>query len=47
MLIQEDEVFLVLEIKVHEIKGFCHVYKKDDRIIVENPKVVLGKTDAL
>jgi len=47
MQIPVDEVILVLEIKVHEIKGFCPVYKKDDRIIIEDPKIVLDKTDAL
>ncbi len=47
MQIPVDEVILVLEIKVHEIKGFCPVYKKDDRIIIEDPKIVLNKTDAL
>ena len=37
----------MLEIKVHQIKGFCPVYKKGDRITVEDPEIVLDKTDAL
>ena len=37
----------VLEIKVHQIKGFCPVYKKGDRITVDDPEIVLDKTDAL
>lgn len=37
----------MLEIKVYEIKGFCAVYKKGDRILVDGPEIVLDKTDAL
>jgi len=37
----------MLEIKVHQIKGFCPVYKKGDRITVDDPEIVLDKTDAL
>jgi len=37
----------VLEIKVHQINGFCPVYKKGDRITVDDPEIVLNKTDAL
>ena len=47
MPIKEFEVVFILEITVHEIMGFCPVYKKDDRIIIDDPKVVLDKTDAL
>ena len=47
MLVEEDEVASILEIKVHKIKGYCPVYKKDDRIIIDDPEVVLDKTDAL
>jgi uncharacterized repeat protein (TIGR04076 family) len=37
----------MLEITVHDIKGFCPVYKKDDKIVIDGPKIVLDKTDAL
>ncbi len=37
----------MLEITVHDIKGFCPVYKKDDKIVIGGPKIVLDKTDAL
>jgi len=37
----------LLEIKVHEIRGICPVYKEGDRIIVNDPQIVLEKTDAL
>jgi uncharacterized repeat protein (TIGR04076 family) len=37
----------LLEIKVVEIRGSCPVYKVGDRILVNDPKIVLEKTDAL
>lgn len=37
----------MLEIKVHQIKGFCPVYKKGDRITIDSPEIVVDKTDAL
>jgi len=37
----------MLEITVHEIRGFCPVYKKGDKIIIDDPEIVLNKTDAL
>ena len=37
----------MLEIKVHEIRGNCPIYKVGDRITIDDPKVVLDKTDAL
>jgi uncharacterized repeat protein (TIGR04076 family) len=37
----------MLEIIVHEIKGHCPVFKKGDRITIEDPKIILDKTDAL
>jgi dTDP-glucose 4,6-dehydratase len=37
----------MLEIVVHEIRGYCPVYKKGDRILIEDPEIVLEKTDAL
>ena len=36
-----------LEFVVHEIKGFCPIYKKGDKITIEDPEIVLDKTDAL
>lgn len=37
----------MLEILVYEIRGECPVYKKGDKIIVKDPEIDLGKTDAL
>ena len=37
----------MLEILVHEIRGKCPVHKVGDRIIVNNPRIVLDSTDAL
>ncbi len=37
----------MLEIKVCEIRGTCPVYKVGDRIVIDDPKILLGKTDAL
>lgn len=37
----------MLEIVVHEIRGRCPVYKVGDRIMVDDPKILLEKTDAL
>lgn len=37
----------MLEIEVHEIRGTCPVYKKGNRIMIGNPKIVLNETDAL
>ena len=37
----------LLEIVVHEIKGSCPVYKIGDRILIEDPRILLEKTDAL
>lgn len=41
------EAWSILEIKVHEIKGLCPVYKKGDRIVVDDQGIVLEKNDAL
>ena len=35
------------EIKVCEVRGNCPVYKVGDRIVIDDPKIVLEKTDAL
>lgn len=32
---------------VHEIRGKCPVYKVGDKIIIDDPKILLKKTDAL
>ena len=37
----------MLEIVVHEVKGKCPVYKVGDKIIIDDPKIILEKTDAL
>ena len=37
----------MLEIEVHEIIGYCPVYKKGDKIVIDDPEIVLEKTDAL
>lgn len=36
-----------LEIKVREIKGRYPVYKVGDKIVIDDPRVLLDKTDAL
>ena len=30
---------IMLEITVHDIKGHCPVYKKGDRIVIQNPQI--------
>ncbi|MCK4331821.1 MAG: TIGR04076 family protein [Dehalococcoidia bacterium] len=37
----------MLEIRVCEIKGKCPVYKIGDKIVIDDPKILLDKTDAL
>jgi len=37
----------LLEIVVHDIRGRCPVYKVGDRIMIDDPRILLGKTDAL
>jgi len=37
----------VIEIEVCEVRGHCPVYKVGDKITVDDPKIVLEKTDAL
>ena len=37
----------MLEIEVCEVRGKCPVYKVGDKIVVEDPEIVLEKTDAL
>jgi len=37
----------MLEVRVCEIKGNCPVYKIGDKIVIDDPKILLDKTDAL
>jgi uncharacterized repeat protein (TIGR04076 family) len=37
----------MLEIEVCEIRGRCPVHKVGDRIVIDDPAIVLDKTDAL
>ena len=37
----------MLEIKVREIRDKCPVYNVGDRIVIDDPKILLDKTNAL
>ena len=37
----------MLEIEVYEIRGKCPVHKIGDKIVIDDPKIVLNQTDAL
>ena len=37
----------MLEIEVVEIRGSCPVHRVGDRLLIDDPKIVLEKTDAL
>jgi uncharacterized repeat protein (TIGR04076 family) len=37
----------MLKITVHDIKGHCPVYRVGDKIVIQNPQIILEKTDAL
>src|SRR3972149_2189826 len=37
----------MLEIEVCEIKGKCPVHKVGDKIVIDDPKILLHETDAL
>ena len=37
----------MLEIKVWKITGICPVYKVGDKIVIDDPKILLNKTDAI
>jgi len=37
----------VLEIEVCEIRGYCPVHKVGDKIVADDPEIILGKTDTL
>ena len=44
---REGEGDNMLEIVVHEIRGYCPVYKVGDKIVIDDPEIVLERTDAL
>jgi len=37
----------MLEIEVCEVRGKCPVHKVGDRIVIDDPKIILERTDAL
>ncbi len=37
----------MLEITVHEVRGECPVHKAGDRIVINDPEIVVSETDAL
>lgn len=37
----------MLEIEVVEVRGYCPVYKIGDKIVIDDPEIVLEETDAL
>ena len=37
----------MLEIEVCEVKGYCPVHKVGDKMVIDGPKIVLEKTDAV
>lgn len=37
----------MLVIEVHEIRGRCPVYKVGNKIVIDDPKILLDQTDAL
>ena len=37
----------MLEIIVHEIRGRCPVYKVGDRMLIDDPRILVDKTDAI
>ena len=37
----------MLEIEVVEVRGYCPVHKVGDKIVIDDPKIVLEKTDSL
>jgi uncharacterized repeat protein (TIGR04076 family) len=37
----------MLEIEVVEVRGYCPVYKVGDKMVIDDPKIVLDETDAL
>ena len=37
----------MLEIRVCEIRGTCPVYKVGDRVVIDGPRILLDRTDAV
>jgi len=37
----------LLEIVAHEIRGSCPVYKVGDKMLIDDPRVLVDKTDAI
>lgn len=37
----------MLEIVVHQIRGKCPVYKVGDRMMIDDPRILVDKTDAI
>lgn len=37
----------MLEVEVVEVRGHCPVYKVGDKVVIDDPEIVLEKTDAL
>ena len=37
----------MLEIIVHEIRGRCPVYKVGDKMLIDDPRILVDKTDAI
>lgn len=37
----------MLKIEVCEVRGYCPVYKIGDKMVIDDPKIVLEETDAL
>lgn len=37
----------MLEIVVHQIRGRCPVYKVGDRMVIDDPRILVDKTDAI
>ena len=37
----------MLEIEVYEIRGRCPVFKVGDKIVIDGPRILLDKTDAI
>ena len=37
----------LLEVEVVEIRGYCPVYRVGDKMVIDNPRIVLDKNDPL
>ena len=43
----EGDNVLEIVVHVHEIRGYCPVYKVGDKIVIDDPEIVLERTEAL